>query len=65
MAKKDKDCFIAVYEEFYGKGSTLELAFADLKSNGPSGIDLEEVEFYESVQLDVELKLTIVTDDVC
>lgn len=62
MAKPDKDCFIAVYEEFCGIGSTLKTAFNDLKSNGPT-IDEEEVIFYRAAEIRVELEFVEVPEN--
>lgn len=61
MAEKDYDCFIAVYDEFCGTGSTLDLAYQDLKSNGPS-FDQDEVTFYKATLIKVELAFTIIPD---
>ena len=52
---KDNNYIIAVYEEYCGIGSTLRVAFNDLKSNGPN-LDEEEVTFYRAVKLNVELE---------
>lgn len=64
MPPQNEKCFIATYDEFYGRGSTLESALTDLRSSGPSGIDIKDVDFYESKRLTVELKIMISNNDV-
>jgi hypothetical protein len=61
MAEKDNDCFIAVYDEFCGIGSTLRAAYEDLKSSGPT-FEHDEVTFYKATLLKVELEFAIVPD---
>jgi hypothetical protein len=62
MTEKNNDCFIAVYEEFYGEGSTLRTAFNDLKSNGLA-FDEDEVTFYRATRIKVELEFVEVPEN--
>jgi len=62
MAEKNSDCFIAVVDEFCGIGSSLQLAYDDLKSNGPT-FDQEDVTFYEATKLKVQLEFVIVPEN--
>jgi len=59
---EEKEVFIAVAEEYYGIGESLEEAYVNLKKDYGSNYILEpdEIEFYQAKKLKVKFKFEIV-----
>lgn len=52
-----QDVMIAVYDGYAGIADSLELAFADLQNTLRSDIDVNEIDFYKSQKIKVEMQL--------
>lgn len=54
--------YICIYEEYYGIDETLERAHAELQDNYNSGIDFEDISWYEAREIKVKNQITKVVD---